>query len=472
MAKSKRVVVVGGGLAGLTAALDLAEAGWPVTVFESRGKLGGRASSFDDEASVDAIDLCQHVAMGACTHTIELCRRLGADDFFRREKVIHFLDESGTRSDFSGNRWLPAPLHLATAFARLKFLTASEQRAAAAGVWALLRLPVREQLQPPISDMSMAQWLTSIGQPPRVIERFWSLVLTSALGETLDRAALHAGRKVFVEGFASHADAYHVLVPARSFDALYEQHFVPALEQRGATIVRKSAVRELVIEKNRVAGVKTAAGFEPARVLIVAVPWFKAADLLRPIPVASDLAARIDRLQSSAITSVHLWFDQAPFDFDQVALVGRLSQWFFTRPVAMKTQSPATSFHVQAVISASREILGRDRDELVAQVEREIREASPRGHSLRLQGSRVVHQPDAVYSPTVEAWRNLPSASTPIRGLFLAGDWTATGWPATMEGAIRSGHTAANCVQAMYRRAPRKTISDLPPSWLMRWITR
>jgi squalene-associated FAD-dependent desaturase len=468
--KSKRVVVVGGGLAGLTAALELAEGGWPVTLLEARQKLGGRASSFEDDSSTDAVDLCQHVAMGACTHTIELFERIGANDFFRREKVIHFVDETGTRTDFAGSTWLPAPLHLGRAFQGLKFLSASERRAVALGVWKLLRLSAAECKTGARASMTMQGWLERIGQSPRVRDRFWSLVLVSALGETLDRAALSMGRKVFVEGFAAHPRAYHVLIPTHSFDSLYEGHFVPALQNRGVEIVRKCSAQKLVVERNRVVGMETAGGFQPARVVVVAVPWRKAAELLRPVEAARSIAERLDLLESSAISSIHLWFDQRPFDLDQMALVGRLSQWFFVRP--MTREDGSTWYHVQSVISASRKLLGRDRDDLIAEVEREVRQLSPRGDSLKLLATRVVHQPDAVYGPTPAAMANIPDQSTPVRGLVLAGDWTATGWPATMEGAIRSGKLAAGVIQRAYRRPLLRAIPELSPSWLMRLLTR
>ncbi len=464
------MVVIGGGLAGLTAALELAEGGWPVTLLEARQKLGGRASSFEDDSSTDAVDLCQHVAMGACTHTIELCDRIGASDFFRREKVIHFVDETGTRTDFAGSTWLPAPLHLGMAFQGLKFLSVSERRAAALGVWKLLRLSSAECNTGQLANMTMQGWLARIGQPPRVMDRFWSLVLVSALGETLDRAALSMGRKVFVEGFAGHPQAYHVLVPTRSFDSLYEDHFVPALQKRGVEIVRKSAVQKLIVQKNRIVGVETGSGFQPARAVVVAIPWRKAAELLRPMEATRPIAERLDALEPSAISSIHLWFDQRPFDLDQMALVGKLSQWFFLRP--MTRDDGSTWYHVQSIVSASRKLLGRDRDGLIAEVEREVRQLSPRGDSLKLLASRVVHQPEAVYSPTPAAMAIIPHQATPVRGLVLAGDWTATGWPATMEGAIRSGKLAASVIQRAYRRPLPKPIPELSPSWLMRWLTR
>jgi uncharacterized protein with NAD-binding domain and iron-sulfur cluster len=138
----------------------------------------------------------------------------------------------------------------------------------------------------------------------------------------------------------------------------------------------------------------------------------------------------------------------------------------------MTRDDGSTWYHVQAIVSASRKLLGRDRDELIAEVEREVRQLSPRGKSLNLLASRVVHQPEAVYSPTPAAMANIPDQATPVRGLVLAGDWTATGWPATMEGAIRSGKLAASVIQRAYRRPSPKPIPELSPSWLMRWLTR
>ncbi|MFG0333877.1 MAG: FAD-dependent oxidoreductase, partial [Maioricimonas sp. JB049] len=209
----KRVIVVGGGLAGLAAAVAIADAGVPVLLLESRPRLGGRASSFVDQTTGELIDNCQHVAMGCCTNLRDFSDRLGLADLLRTESSLTFIGPEGQQSRFAARR-LPAPLHLTGAFAKLRFLTWSEKFSLARALRALAR-------DSHATDRSFADWLREHGQTQRLQERFWSVVLVSALSETLDRIDVAYARKVFVDGFMTHRDGWTVQIPQAPLDELY-----------------------------------------------------------------------------------------------------------------------------------------------------------------------------------------------------------------------------------------------------------
>lgn len=455
----QRVVIVGGGLSGMSAAVALAEHGCEIVLLEAKRWLGGRAGSFEDPTTGQTIDHCQHVAMGCCTSFLDFCRRTGIESFFRRDRTLHFIGPAGERCDFAASTWLPAPLHLGPAFWRLNFLSPAARRA----VIRAMRDLVRSGTEP---DQTIADWLDDQRQPPEAIERFWSVVLVSALGETLDRASLHAARKVFVDGFMAHRDAYHVLVPMLPLVELYEQHVAPWLVNRGVTMRRSAVAVRLLDDSQRITGIELASGKSiPADDVIVAVPWRAATRLLQGT-IAERLSQPWQQIESSPITGVHLWFDRPICDLPHAVLIGRLSQWMFARS---KEDEQGRSYY-QVVISASRDLVSRKQSDIEAEVVGDLRAVFPLAREARLLQCRVVAQPESVFSETPELERIRPQQATTIPGLVLAGDWTDTGWPATMESAVRSGYLAAEAVLAAAGEPARHLVPDLPRSWLLNWL--
>jgi len=184
-----RIAIVGGGLAGLAAAVALVERGCRVELFEARRKLGGRAGSFAERTSGESIDHCQHVAMGCCTNFLDFCSRAGLSELFKRYDTLHFFGPDGQRSDFRPAGWLPVPLHLAGALLNLSFLSLGDKLSLARTMLRLMNTPATDRANGP----TVLTWLKQQGQSAAAIERFWQVVLVSALGESLDRAAAYRG---------------------------------------------------------------------------------------------------------------------------------------------------------------------------------------------------------------------------------------------------------------------------------------
>mgnify|MGYP006283538617 CR=1 FL=1 len=278
--------------------------------------------------------------------------------------------------------------------------------------------------------------LIHISEPKRqVIRLFWQPVLESALGESIDLVSVSAARKVAVDGFLANPSAADLHVPTEPLGVLFGDRLLEWLRGRGVRIETGSPVQGIEREEGLVRGVDRPQGRIACDGAVVAVPWRAAARLV------PDLVAEADeRFAASPITAVHLWFDRQPIDLPHAVLVGRVSQWVFRSEAA--AGAPGDGY-CQVVISASRGLLGGDRDRLVATVVGELREVFPAARTAALLASRVVTDPTAVLSvrPGVDAHR--PLAATTVPNLVLAGDWTATGWPSTMEGAVRSGRLAA-----------------------------
>lgn len=464
---SPGTVIVGGGLAGLAAAAGLAQNGIKVTLLESRPRFGGRASSVDDRDTGTTIDNCQHVSLGCCTNFDLFCRTLKLSHFLQTQPELYFVGPNGGVNRFRAGLW-PAPLHLLGAFRRLDYLTREDLRQVSAGLRALCR--VREPVSGP--NASFAEWLRRHGQSERVQSRFWHVVLVSALSESLDRIDVRHARKVFVDAFLANRRGWQVRIPVVPLDTLYGTKAAEWFRQRGAELRLKAGVQRILLEEGRVAGVELRTGERlAADHVVLAVPHHRLPPLL-PAPLQDDPHfAGLSQLETAPISSVHLWFDRPITDLPHAVFVERLSQWMFNRTVLAsrdtKTNGP---YYYQIVISASRGLSGRPQQEVIAEVVKELAAVWPQTADAGLRHSRLITEHKAVFSPRpgVDALR--PAQQTPVPNLQLAGDWTATGWPATMEGAVRSGYLAAENVLRQLNRPARIVRPDLPRAILSRLL--
>jgi squalene-associated FAD-dependent desaturase len=464
-----RVGIVGGGLAGLAAAAVLVESGATVELFEARRHLGGRAGSYRDPQTGRLVDHCQHVAMGCCTYWLDFCRRMGIARQFRRHRKLHFFGPGGKGFGFAAARWLPAPLHLLPPLLGLGYLSLRERIGVAR---TLVRLATH---QPPdeIDGSTIGDWLRLQRQSQTAIDRFWSVVLVSALGETVERASVAAARKVFVDGFLNHRQAYEVLVPTAPLSELYDHRVAESLCAGGANIRTGARVTRVVGDAQGVTRLLLADGEQrDFDHIILAVPWLQVSRLL-PETVRGGLPQldALGQIESSPITGVHLWFDQPITRLPHAVLVGRLSQWLFNHGQSpdVETRQPQ-GYYVQVVISGSRVLDGEPRPAILDAVLDDLRGSFSAVASAKLLRWQIVHQPHAVFSvrPGIDAIR--PGQTTSVRGLHLAGDWTQTGWPATMEGAVRSGYRAAASVLKAAGQPAETDVPELPRGLVARFL--
>jgi len=476
------VVIVGGGLAGLACAAGLVGRGLRITLLESRPRLGGRASSFTDPATGELVDNCQHVSMACCTNLADFCRRVGIDSMIRRETELTFLSPEGRVSKFRGGR-APAPFHLAGSFLRSTILTLGEKLQVAHGL-ASLTLAQDERPGEPLSE-----WLLRHGQSLRAINLFWAAILVSALNERLDQLDVGYARKVLIEGFLRNRLGFQPELPLVPLGELYGTRLETWLRAQNISVQMTTGVRSIDLDlEQALRGVILRSGESlAADFVILAVPFDRVSSLIPEIVLERlGALARIDALKASPITGIHLWFDRTVCPFDHVVTPGRLIQWVFnhtaiqgrTAPRFDSADGPSPSFepfsegsqYLQLVISASYDLLGLDKVAIRDAVLSELGEMWPEARAARLLRWWVVTEHGATFSirPGVDALR--PPQRTAIDGLFLAGDWTDTGWPATMEGAVRSGYLAASGVLANLDRPTRLIRPGLKPGLLARWL--
>jgi zeta-carotene desaturase len=437
------VIVVGGGLAGMAATAALASAGFPVTLLEARPYLGGRAASFPIQTrghTAEVVDNCQHVLLGCCHNLLDLYERLGVRDRIRFFEEYYFLEPGGRLSVLRAGR-LPPPLHLATSFLRLRFLDVRSKLAVLRALAALHKDRLREDLD----QMTMQDWLVEKRQPAAAVEGFWRPVLVSALNEDLERMAARYGFQVFLLAFLSSREAARMGLPAVPLGELYAPGAWARL--RNVNLRFRSTVSRIVVDADRACGVVVNSERLEAAYVVAALPFDRLA------AVVPEAGVDTTRFEYSPITGIHLWFDRPVTDLPYAALLGRTIQWFFNK---------GRGSYLQVVVSASRPLVGKSRREIVELAVRELGEFLPAVQQARLEASHVIKELRATFSarPGVEQVR--PRPETRIANLFLAGDWTRSGWPATMEGAVRSGYLAAEAVTRAAGQPRRFLISDPP----------
>lgn len=444
---SARVVVIGGGFAGLAAACRLAGAGLRPILYERAGRLGGRAASFHDRVSGEDVDYGHHVSMRCCTVTHGFLQRIRATSAIRYQPELSVPILCGQdRSLLRSTSFLPGALHLAPALLAYRFLTGRE-RLAVLRAGAALYFAAR-------SDEPFGDWLRARRQNARAIERLWDPICVATLNAHVDDVGLPAARKVFLDGFFSPHCAGLGLFTAplsRVFDAASAY-----VESHGGEIRTSTTVRRIHAKAGRACAVELADGktLEAEAVITAIPPWDLPA--LVPGEVLAPTLGQADRLTWSPIVNVHLWFDRPVFDDDFVIAVDSPIQAAFNVTRLHSSESGSGS-HLVISQSAADRWVDRRPDEIVDCLAAALRDLIPVARKARLVRRLVLKHRRATFVPTpgVDGLRS--SSKTPIEGLYLAGDWTATGWPATIEGAILSGIIAA-------ARAEEAVRADVPPS--------
>jgi squalene-associated FAD-dependent desaturase len=437
------VIVVGGGLAGLATAATLGKAGFQVDLFEARGFLGGRATSYPLSGSEEApeiIDNCQHVLLRCCLNLMDFYRRLGVADRIKFYKEFYFIEPGGRTSVLRAGS-LPAPLHFAGSFWNLRSLGFSDKVAIARG---LLAIRSERERRGDLDRITMLDWLREKRQPEAAIRRFWSQVLVSAVNEDLDRMAALHGFQVFWQGFLARSNSYEMGIPSVPLGDLYAS--ASGNKVGNVRLHLRAPVDRVIVEGGAVRGILSQGDRYTADYYVSALPFER-------VPaVVPELDLDLTGFENSPITGIHLWFDRSLTQLPHATLLDRTIQWMFNK---------SGGRYLQVVVSASRSLVEMNRAEAIALAVRELAEFIPRVSDAKLEKAHVVKEVRATFSAKPGLEQARPPSATKFANFFLAGDWTRSGWPATMEGAVRSGYLAAEAV-ATAAGAPEKfLLADL-----------
>lgn len=470
------VIVVGAGAAGLAAAAALARAGKRVTVLERKPYVGGRAYSYEHPALGEMVD-SQHVLLGCCTNLIELCEQAGTADKIRWYDEQTFLEPNGRVSRIATSA-LPAPLHYAPSFLGMPMLGWKDKAGVVRGLMEFFRS------YPADDSESVERWLKRTGQTELSIRHFWRPIVMATLNDGVAECSTKYAGKVFHELFVKSSVGGRLGIPTVPLSEFY-QGAARLVESLGGAVRLRASVDSVVQQMDgrwRVctAGAGDAIGAEyTADAVILALPFEQTQKLLPAVrldgqtdgtsadTIRSGLESKLARMVHSPFTSILLWYDREISGLDHAWLLDSTIEWFFHKS-RIRGYAPERGSYVEVVIAASRAQLGMGREEIFSSALRELGFFFPETRRAKLIKSGVLKEARATFSVLPGLDRFRPSQATEWSRLFLAGDWTATDWPSTMEGGVRSGRLAAGEVMGERNRF---MASETPASGLMRWIS-
>lgn len=430
------VVVIGAGIAGLTAGVRLAQAGKRVLVLEARPRLGGRATAFEDKATGALIDNGQHVMFGCYHETLALLRAIGAEDHVRIAPALDvpFIDARGRNTRLRCPN-LPSPLHLLGGLLDWEALRWRD-RWAAGRVWRAV-LANRSRQPSQIERRSVREWLLQLRQSRRLRDMLWEPLAVAALNEPADVASAEAFAEVLALMFSDGARNSALVLPNVPLDQMYAEPARAFIDAHGG-YVRVNAPAKVLADEDGVTGVRVGEETIPCRIAISTVPWNVFPTMFQSVPAPlHDLVALAERIVSRPIVTANLWYDRKVMDDEFLGLPNATIQWVF--------EKGAASSHLSCIVSGAIELADRSNEEIIAIARADVEERLPRARAATFLRGVAVRERHATFS-TAQPDIRRPGPVTPLRGLFLAGDWTDTQLPGTIEGAARSARLAVDAV--------------------------
>jgi squalene-associated FAD-dependent desaturase len=464
------VIVVGAGVAGLAAAVSLARAGKSVILLERKPYVGGRACSYEHPALQEVVD-SQHVLLGCCTNLIELCEQSGTADKIRWYDEQTFLEPNGNASTIAVSG-LPAPLHFAPSFLTIPMLGVKDKLSIARGLMEFFRG------YPAEDNESVEQWLKRTRQTELSIKHFWKPIVMATLNDDSTQCSTRYAGKVFHELFIKSSIGGRLGIPTVPLSEFYEAAG-QLLVSLGGTVQLRASVEAITQQSDGRWRTSTPTAAYTSDAVILALPYEQTQKLVPAIHLnqedaerngdsKANLELKMARFEHSPFTSILLWYDRQITDLDHAWLLDTTIEWFFHKS-KIRRDAPEKGSYVELVIAGSKAQLSITREDILSSALRELAMFFPKVKQAKLLKSGVLKEARATFSITPGLDRFRPRQTTEWPGLYLAGDWTATEWPSTMEGAVRSGRLAAGAVLGDDKRF---LALETPPSGLMRWLSR
>jgi squalene-associated FAD-dependent desaturase len=455
-----RVLVIGGGLAGISAALDCADAGAEVTLVEVRRRLGGAAYSFERDGL--QMDNGQHVFLRCCAAYRGLLGRLGSTHLVTIQPRLDIPVLKPGAAPFHLRRGgLPSPLQLAGALVRYPHLSLLERLGAARAALALMRLnPSDESLD----SLTFGEWLARHGQGPRALDALWDLIALPTLNLPAAKASLQLAAFVFCTGLLSGADVGDIGFHSATLQEIIGDPALRALSAAGVEVKLGWPAERLRRDEQGFVLDRRAPAEESlqAEAAIVALPHDRAGALIEEL-LGADAGCAAP-LESSPIVNLHVVYDRRVCDEPFAAGVGTPVQYLFDRGAA--AGAPPGCQYLAVSLSGAEQEMEMSVEELRTRYLPAMAELLPRARAATVERFQVTREHAATFkaAPGVAALR--PKARTAVSGLALAGAWTDTGWPATLEGAVLSGHAAAAVALDSLGMGSESSERPASPAWI------
>ncbi|MFN8058680.1 MAG: hydroxysqualene dehydroxylase HpnE [Vicinamibacterales bacterium] len=449
------VIVVGGGLAGLSAAAHLTARGARVLVLEARGHLGGRASTLPSKEAMASVDNGQHILLGCYRATLELLSLVGSRELVTLDRSLHvpYYRADGTSTALSCPAW-PAPWGLLGGILRWSALPIADRLSSLRMAWPVLQAMLRARRLTAAEsrasggaedDRTVAEWLTAHGQRARVRELLWEPLTLAALNQRASTASVSAFLSVLEGMFGGRADDASIAVPTVPLARLFADPVERYLAARGSS-VRRHSVARVVPRAGEVPDVDVRGVALGARAIVVAVPWFHLERVISSVPGTSDMCRAASATPWSPIVTLYSWWDRPILEQPFAGLPGASMEWAFEKRGSDGDGSRENGrIRLAMVASGAGDVLGRSDEAIVSEAVSDLRAAIPRARHARLLASLVVRERRATFS-VAPGLPGRPGVRTAARRVYVAGDWVDTGLPSTIESAVVSGRLAAAAV--------------------------
>jgi hydroxysqualene dehydroxylase len=440
------VLVIGGGVSGLTTAVDLASHGFSVLLVEQKQHCGGRTYSFVDKETGDEVDNGQHLMMGCYHATLKFLSTIGTSSRVAiQKKLCVAFREAGGRVFHLQSGPFPAPVNILFGLLRLKSLTFL-QRLSLLRVGAAL-LFANPDADEDLHSMTVEQWLDRLHQPQENKEYLWNIIAIGTLNDSPAVVSAALFVKVLQSAFMGKRGDSSMVIPRAGLSSVLVDEAVEYLQSRDCEVRTSTSVDRVVVERTVVARVVLSSGENVSpRAVISAVPYF---DLSKLFGGEADRAfpehSHTDQFISSPIVTIHLWFDKNFMEEDFAALLDSPIHWVFNKSKLLEKKSG--SAYLSLVISGAAGFIDKEKEEIVALGVSELLRFYPASAGAALVHSLVIKEKRATFSPRVGTEAHRPANATSLRDFFLAGDWTDTKLPATIEGAAQSGYRCSELVQ-------------------------
>ena len=448
MVEAKDVVVIGGGFAGLSAGVALAERGFRVALLERKPALGGRAYSFEDPETGDLVDNGQHVLMGCYRETLSFLGQIGTRDklVFHPNLEIEMLSAGGARGRLYTAR-VPGPLHMGAALMRYGHLTPAQRLRLMVGGARLLWMRRSDRTR--LETLTVVELMKQLRQGDAACRSFWYPLAIATLNEDPALASASLLAEVLKRAFFSRRSDSALVYSRVGLSELYCKAAAAFIERNGGVVASHAAVQALELNGGDLKSVKLRDGrsLEAAN-FISAVPPAQLLAML-PEPLAADpFFSRLSALGTSPIICVHVWLDREVTDSAFVGFIGTPTQWLFNKRRIFEQHGERHPGYLSFVISGARALVERSNDQLLEQVMSDLRTMIPAARRAHVVKALVLKEKQATMAPDPRSNQVRPAAGTPLRNFFLAGDWIQTGLPATIESAVISGRAAASAIAA------------------------
>ena len=451
MSQKRHVVVLGGGISGMAAACELLDHGCAVTLIERRPYLGGRAFSFTDPATGSVVDNGQHVFLGCCLEYIRFLTKLGTlhKTYFQTSPHLRVLGAKGKLGHLRA--WpLPAPFHMLPSFLTYPHLSWWDKLLA---LYGLAHISLTDRRRPSLDSISFYQWLKSHHQTERAIERFWDLIALPVLNDRAQDASAAMGVMAFQEGLLKGRHGANVGYARVGLSQLMGEAAAQYIRDRAGTLMLGRPMTRILTTEEVVSGIEMAnQDIVRGDAYLSALPYDVLARTLPKAVLEQGSLGGITALSSSPIVNVHIWYDRPVMEGDFLAVLDSPLQWVFNKSLILLEEGgdcqegPPRGQYVSLSVSGAWEYIRQPKRELEMHFLTAMAQAFPAAADARVEKVIIVKQEQATFRclPGVATLR--PGVDTPLDNLFLAGEWTDTGWPSTMEGAVRSGLRAAHAV--------------------------